>query len=279
VRPEAQDEDGAGVVEEVGSEVKLFKVGDEVFFAGVINRNGTNAEYTAVDERIVGRKPKNFSWEQAAAVPLTGLTAWEGLECQLGIKPNADNSQKTILVIAGAGGVGSIVIPLAKKVFNLKVVATASRPETVEYSKKLGADVVVNHKEDILEQLKQNGISGVDYIFNTANNDENFDQIVPSLNTFGRIVAITGANKPINTAPLFGKCGSISYELMFTRGLTGVDIEKQHEILNNLADLVEKGIIPDRATTILSLPKDIVAAHNQQAKGDNIGKIVLTTNF
>jgi len=271
--------DGAGIVEAVGSDSKLFKVGDEVYFAGDISRNGTNAEYVAVDERIVGRKPKNFSWEQAAAVPLCGLTAWEGIEEQLQIAPNTDNSSKTILIVAGAGGVGSIAIPLAKKIFKLKVIATASRPETLEYVKKIGADHVIDHTKDMKEQLQKLGYpSGVDYIYNCADVGQNFDQIVPLIAPYGKILNITYADK-LNVGPLFYKRATLTWEFMFARSSNGIHVEKQHEILNNLADLIEKGLIPDRVTKVLSLKKDLVAAHKQLESGTTVGKVVLTVDL
>jgi len=272
--------DGAGEVEAVGGEVKLFNKGEKVFFAGNIQKNGTNAEYILVDERIVGKMPEGDAWsfEKAAAIPLTGLTAWEGLEEQLGlVANNPDNSSKSILVVSGAGGVGSIVIPLAKKVFGLgKVIATASRPETIEFVKKLGADEVINHREDLLEQLKKIGYpTGVNYIFYCAEADEGLEKTFPAITHFGKIVCITGSSKPINVLPLFAKRATLTWEMMFTRSITGIEIEKQHKILTNLASLAEKGIIPDSVTKVYSLKNELAQAHKEQESGNAIGKLVL----
>jgi len=276
--------DASGVVEKIGSEVQLFKEHDEVYFAGSIVRQGANAEYAIVDERIVGRKPKSFTFEQAAGVPLTALTAWEGLKEQLGIKPFTDNTHKTILVVGAAGGVGSITVQLAKKIFNLKVIATASRPETVDFSKSQGADYVINHHGNILEQLKQIGFKGVDYIYDCVNLDSNFDNLAPALNDFGKILGITGAIKPINYGILFPKRGTLTFEHMFLRPRTGIEIEKQHHILNQVADLIDKGVITDR---VLKEHKfklgpdatDLRHAHTLQETNSTIGKISLTVDF
>jgi len=274
--------DGVGEVVEVGSEVKLFAIKDQVYFAGSILRNGTNAEYVLVDERIVGKKPKNLTDEQAAAIPLTGLTAWEGLAEQLGLVPNTDNyANKSLLVVAGAGGVGSIVIPLAKKVFKIgKVIATASRQDTVDFVKKLGADDVVDHHKDVLEQLKAKGHpTGVDYIFFCAEADDNIEKIFPAISHFGKIVSITISNKPINVSSLFGKRATLSWELMFTRPITGIEQEKQHDILTRLAELADNGTIPDRVTKVYSLKNELVLAHKEQESGAAIGKIVLKVDL
>jgi len=272
--------DGAGVVEAVGSDAKLFKVGDEVYFAGSVIRDGTNAEYIVVDERIVGRKPKNLTWEQAAAIPLCGLTAWEGLVEQLHLDPNTDYSAKSILVVAGAGGVGSIVVPLVKKIFKFQTIATASRAETVDYVKNLGADHVIDHRRDLVSQLKELGYNqGVDYIYNCADASQNTEQLLNAIAPFGAIVNITAVKKAIEVDALFRKRATLTYEYMFARPITGVEIEKQHQILNHLADLTEQGIIPDRATAVLSLKKDLTAAHKQLESGTTIGKVVLTVDL
>jgi zinc-binding alcohol dehydrogenase family protein len=169
--------DGVGIVEKLGSEASLFEIGDKVWLAGVINRNGTNAEYIAVDERIVGNAPQKISTAQAAAVPLVLLTAWEGLFEQLGLKAfDPANQGKTLLILPGAGGVGSFVVQLAKKLCGLTVVATASRPESEAAAKALGADHVINHRMPLKQQLELKGLSGVDYIFNAYDTHANFDQ-------------------------------------------------------------------------------------------------------
>ena len=169
--------DASGIVEEVGSEVKLYKKGDEVFFAGDPSRPGCNAQFMVIDERIVGVKPKSLNWAEAAGLPLTALTVWEAIEEQMHISLDKEkNKQKTILFVAGAGGVGSIGIQLAKTVFGLKVVATASRKDTVDFCKKMGADYVINHKNNLKQELENVGLKGVDYkkIVNTVTKVEPF---------------------------------------------------------------------------------------------------------
>ena len=197
--------DGAGVVEAVGKNVTKFKEGDEVYFAGVMSRQGSNADYTLLDERVVALKPKNVSFAEAAGFPLTGLTAIEGLVESLHVrlrenetKDDDDNGEKVLLVIGGAGGVGSMVIQLAKQWLRpLRVVATASRPETVEWCKKLGADDVINHKNNLKEELEKIGVKGVDYVFNTASTEQWFEQIVDIANPLARIVLINETDEKL----------------------------------------------------------------------------------
>ena len=172
--------DAAGVVEVVRADVSVFEVGDEVYFAGDVTRPGSYAEYVAVDERIVGRKPESLNFEEAAAIPLTALTAWEG------IIETMSAQDGVILIVGGAGGVGSIPTQIAKQVCGLRVVATASRPETEAFCRQMGADAVINHHEDMAPQLKALELSGADYIFSTADL-ANFPQLVACLNPLGNL--------------------------------------------------------------------------------------------
>lgn len=165
--------DAAGVVEAVGENVTLFKVGDEVYYAGDITKSGCNAEFQVIDERIVGKKPKSLNEEAAAAIPLTALTAWEILFDRIRISAEKDKG-KTLLIIGGAGGVGSIAIQLAKKIANLKVIATASRPQTIEWCKQMGADVVVNHK-NLLDEVRNAGFQFVDFIVDFVDSNSYWD--------------------------------------------------------------------------------------------------------
>lgn len=182
-----------GVVVAKGAEATLFEVGDRVWTAGVLNRNGTNADFMAVDERIVGYAPTSLPSSTAAAVPLTLLTAWEGIFEGLGIAPLADeNAGKTLLILPGAGGVGSFVIQLAKKIAGLTVIATASRPESEAACTELGADFVINHRNPLKEQLEAKGIEGVDYIYNVRRSVRSIrsrlaptSPLVPSVATAG----------------------------------------------------------------------------------------------
>lgn len=271
--------DSAGVVEAVGAEATLFRVGDHVYFAGVLSRAGSFAEYTLVDERIVGHKPKSLSWDQAATVPLVALTAYEAIHEQLGVSPDHKeaNAKKVLLMIAGAGGVGSIAIQLAKREFGLTVVATASRDETVSYCKELGADHVINHTQPLLPQLKQLGLNGVDYIFNTIDMVQNFSELASVLNVFGKIVDIVGPSGPIAIGAIMAKRATITYELMFTRGLFNVEPEVQNKILTRVAHLIDSGTIKHCMKERFDFTLDgVKKALALQASSKAMGKIAIT---
>jgi len=270
--------DGVGTVEKLGSEASLFKVGDKVWTAGVINRNGTNSEYTAVDERIVGYAPSKISAAKAAAVPLVLLTAWEGIFEQLGLKPfdSKSNAGKSLLILPGAGGVGSFVIQLAKKLCGLIVIATASRTESGAAVKALGADIVINHRKPLKEQLEANGLSGVDYIYNAYKTDVNFDQYCEIINPLGKIVSIVECDKDLPLTKLMSKRATFSWELMFTRALYNADPIQQHYILNHGAMLVDCGLLqlPDVVIHPYSV-ENLRKIHEEQESGRMIGKNVL----
>jgi len=276
--------DAAGVVEAVGGEVTLFKPGDEVYFAGVINRPGANAEYTCVDERIVGHKPKSLSFKEAAAEPLTILTAWEAIVEGMHVPVPKDasdhpNSHKSILVIAGAGGTGSIGVQIAKRILKFgTVIATASREETIEYSKKMGADHVIDHKKDLLEQIQALGLKGVNYVYNTVDADSNFENVQQAVLPLGAIANITTGGTPIDVAKLFGRRISFVWEIMFARALFDVEPEKQGAILNHFAGLYDSGLLQHRAVTEFAW-EDLPKAQALQDSGTSIGKIILTVKF
>ncbi|MEM1220313.1 MAG: zinc-binding alcohol dehydrogenase family protein, partial [Bacteroidota bacterium] len=188
--------DAVGIVEAVGDQVQLFQVGDAVFYAGDLTRPGSNAEYQLVDERIVGRKPQNLTNAEAAAIPLTGLTAYESLFDRIRIDPTRD-AGKSVLILAGAGGVGSIAIQLAKKLGNLTVIATASRPETQAWCEEMGADFVVNHYE-LSSELARIGHEQVDYILDFVSLNGYWDTLAEIIKPQGHIVSITGSSDPLN---------------------------------------------------------------------------------
>ena len=267
--------DAAGVVAAVGSDVRLFAVGDEVFFAGDITRPGCYAEYVAVDERIVGRKPRTLTFAEAAAVPLTALTAWEGLIETLDATNPAHGRPKTVLVVGGAGGVGSIAIQIARQVCGLQVVATASRPESAEFCRSLGADGVIDHTRDFVPQLRTLGLDGVHYIFSTARLG-NFAQLVASLKPLGKICVILGGEeaKALDVSGLFPIRGTLAFELMFTRPRVGVEPERQGQILDRVAGLLDRGILRTTMTRLVSWG-DIQDAHRAIESGHTLGKIVL----
>jgi NADPH2:quinone reductase len=268
--------DAVGTVEAVGDKTSKFKVGDEVFYAGDLLRSGSNAEYQLVDERIVGPKPKSLTDAEAAALPLTGLTAWESLFDRIKVNPLSDRG-KTVLILAGAGGVGSIAIQIAKKVADLTVIATASRPESENWCKALGADFVVNHR-DLKAEMDKIGHRQVDYILDFVDLEGYWEMATDIIKPQGHIVSITGSSRPLNLDLLKTKSVSFSWELMYTRSMYGtVDIAKQHEILNNIADLIDDGTLRTTLTTTLQgfTVENLKKAHQMQESGKTIGKTVI----
>jgi len=243
--------DGSGVVEKLGKNVSNFKVGDEVYFSGTFQRNGTFSEYTVVDERIVGMKPKKLSWGESASAPLCCLTAYEGIFEQLGVSLNPDdNKNKSLLVIAGAGGVGGYVIQFAKMA-GLKVIATASRTESSEFCKKLGADYVIDHNHDLLEGLKgtKEFSNGVNYVYNTASTDLYFEKLPPVLLPLGKAVFINGTGGKFAIGPWMNKRLTFSFEFMFSRPIHNCEPENQGKILNTLSKLFDEGKIKHTMTS------------------------------
>lgn len=267
--------DAAGTVEAVGDKVTLFKKGDEVFYAGDINKAGSNAEYQLIDERIVGKKPSSLTIEQAAAMPLTALTAWELFFDRMRISEK--NKGKTILLIGGAGGVGSIAIQIAKKIAGLTVIATASRPETIEWCKKMGADHVVNHK-DLVNEVRKAGFQQVDFIADFVDINFYWDAVAELIKPQGHIASITGSAAPIALNKLKGKSVSFSWELMFTRPTFETDdLIEQHHILNRVSKLLDTGtLISTHQQTLIGLSADnFKQAHAQLESGTTIGKLVI----
>ena len=268
--------DGAGVVEASGPEVTLFRPGDEVFFAGDITRAGSYAEYVAIDERIVGRKPASLTYEEAAAVPLTALTAWEGMFEQLGIDPLAP--PRPILIVGGAGGVGSIAVQIAARVAGLHVVATASRQESAEHARAMGAAAIIDHYQEFAPQVQASGLPGFDLIFSTARL-ENFGQLVSVLNPLGRICLILSGppSQALDVSALMGIRGTVTWELMFTRPRLGIEAERQGQILNRVAALLDAGVLTSTLTQQLSW-REMAEAHRRLETSHTIGKIVLTVD-
>ncbi len=268
--------DAVGRVEAVGDESSWFKVGDEVYYAGDITRDGSNAEYQLIDERIAGHKPKNLTLAEAAAIPLTGLTAWECIFDRIKINAETDRG-KTVLILAGAGGVGSIAIQLAKKVAGLLVIATASRPESVSWCKQMGADHVVNHR-NLKAELENIGYPDVDYILDFVDLEAYWEIACEIIKPQGHIVSITGSKNPLNLNLLKNKSVTFSWELMYTRSMfTTDDMEKQHQILNEIARLLDDGTLRSTlATTLYGFTVDnLKKAHQMQESGRTIGKTVI----
>ncbi|ADB39918.1 zinc-binding alcohol dehydrogenase family protein [Spirosoma linguale] len=269
--------DAVGVVEAVGSDVSLFKVGDAVYYAGDITRSGSNAEYQLIDERIVGRKPTTLSNEAAAGIPLTALTAWEIFFDRMRLSPERDRN-KTLLIIGGAGGVGSIAIQLAKKLLGLHVIATASRPETIDWCKKMGADLVVNHR-NLIDEVRNAGFQYVDYIVDFVDTNGYWDTLAELIKPQGHIASITGSAAPVVLNKLKNKSVSFSWEFMFTRSTYQTDdMIEQHHILNQVADLLDEGVLQPTVTqTLHGLTADALKqAHAQLESGTTIGKLVIS---
>lgn len=268
--------DAVGTVEAVGVKTSRFKVGDEVYYAGDLTRSGSNAEYQLIDERIVGNKPSNLTVAEAAAIPLTGLTAYESLFDRIKINPKTDK-EKTILILAGAGGVGSIAIQLAKKIGNLTVIATASRPDSIQWCKEMGADFVVNHY-NLKEELEGTGHQEVDYILDCVDLEGYWKTMAEIIKPQGHIVSITGSSTPLNLDILKKKSVTFSWELMYTRSMyTTDDMARQHDILNKLGELLDAGTIKTTLTTTLEgfTVNNLKKAHKMQESGKTIGKTVI----
>lgn len=274
--PRVMGWDAMGKVVAVGEEVSLFSKGDSVFYAGAINRSGSNQEYQLVDERIAGCSPKHISIVEAAAMPLTSLTAWEILFDRIRICSEKDKG-KSILIIGGAGGVGSVAIQLAKQLAGLRVIATASRPETIEWCKKYGADHVVDHK-DLLNEMKRIGFDSVDFILDFVDLNQYWDILVQLVKPQGRIGSISDPDDPVNLRRLKSKSVSFHWELMFTRSMYETDdMVEQHHILNRMAALLDEGTIRSTVNKVFHgfSVAHIKEAHRLLETNAVIGKIVI----
>lgn len=265
--------DMAGVVKEVGSRVGNFKIGDQVYGSGDITRPGSYAQLLAIDSRIIAQKPTSLSFVEAAALPLTTLTAWEAL---LEHKDFNLNDSAKVLIIGGAGGVGSIATQLLKAKTNSMVITTASRPESVAWSRGLGADHVLNHKNDLGDELKKVGISEVDVVFVTTHTDLYLKVIPKILRPFGHMVMIDEPKK-LDIFPFKNKAQSIHWELMFVKSMTGYRIESQGQILKETAELIDSGKIRTSMNKVLKglTVANIKAAHTLAENHEAIGKIVI----
>ncbi|MDS7942826.1 zinc-binding alcohol dehydrogenase family protein [Acinetobacter sp. V110_1] len=268
--------DAVGVVEATGDKVTQFKVGDVVWYAGALNRQGSNSELQLVDERIVGHKPKILEATEAAALPLTAITAWEMLFDRLQVPKNAPVNT-TILVIGGAGGVGSITIQLLKQLTNLTIIATASRSETKEWVKQLGADYVLDHREPLAPQIKQLGLNAPLYVFSTTQTDQHLADIVELIAPQGYFGLIDDPEQ-LDIKPFKSKSVSVHWEFMFTRSMFQTeDMQKQSEVLNEVSKLVDEGKIKTTVTEVLSPinAENLKQVHQQIESGKTKGKIVL----
>jgi zinc-binding alcohol dehydrogenase family protein len=267
--------DAAGVAVATGGEVSLFAVGDEVYYAGSVNRPGTNMALHAVDERIVGRKPSSLDFAAAAALPLATITAWECLFDRLGLTPQ---STGTLLVVGASGGVGSMVLQLIKVLVpGVRTIATASRPEAVEWVVSLGADDVVDHHEDLVAQVKALAPGGVDWVF-TAHSDGQIETYATLLRPFGHVVAIDDPSR-VDVRVFKPKSLTWHWELMFTRSVHQTpDMAEQGVLLTRVAGLVDDGVIRTTETRRLGplTAATLREAHRLLESGHTIGKVVLT---
>lgn len=274
--------DACGTVVSVGDKVTLFSPGQRVFYAGDITRAGCNSEYHTIDERIVGHAPETLSIEQSAAMPLTALTAWEALFNRLNIPLDGTQAgeliQKRILIIGGAGGVGSMACQLASKLAGLTVVASASRPESIAWCKAMGADFVVNHHH-LAHDISALEIDTFDYILCCNDTDMHFDNMVEYIAPQGHICSIVDNTQPLALNKLKAKSASFSWEFMFTRAMFKTDdMIEQHHILNEVARLLDEGIIQTTLQQTLSPihAENLRAAHARLEQGSMIGKLVLS---
>jgi zinc-binding alcohol dehydrogenase family protein len=269
--------DAAGLVEAVGAEVSLFRAGDEVFYAGAIDRPGSNSELQVVDERLVGRKPRSLSFAEAAALPLTSITAWELLFDRLGVE-RAPSSTGRLLVINGAGGVGSILTQIARRLTGLTVIATASRPETIAWCKEMGAHHVIDHRRPLDAELKAIGLPQVEYVAGLTATDKHLPAIAAAIAPQGKIAVIDDP-KTLDVVPLKRKSVSLHWELVFTRSLFQTpDMVAQHELLDQVADLVDAGVLRTTLTENAG-PIDVRnlrRVHALVESGRSIGKRVLS---
>jgi len=269
--------DAAGVVEAVGPDVQDFKPGDAVYYAGSIARPGTNSEYHLVDERIVGRKPASLSDAEAAALPLTAITAWEMLFDRLGVRRPTPQGGNTILVIGGAGGVGSITIQLLRVLTDLTVIASASRPETQDWVRDCGAHHVVDHRQPLAPQVEALGLGAPGFVFSTTQTDLHYAEVVELIAPQGRFGLIDDPEE-LDAMPLKIKAVSLHWEMMFTRSLFGTpDMAEQGKLLNKVASLVDAGRIRSTATEVAGKidAATLRAVHARIESGTARGKIVL----
>jgi NADPH2:quinone reductase len=269
--------DAAGTVEAVGAEVTLFKPGDTVYYAGDVTRPGCNSEFHLVDERIVGRKPRRLDFAQAAAIPLTAITAWEAFFDRMKIDLGGRHGGAAILIIGGAGGVGSLGIQLAK-IAGLTVIATASRPESIAWVKELGATHVIDHRKEMRPQLEALGKKHVEYIANFNDLDQHWAVMGDLIAPQGSMVAIVGNRNPLPMDAVRAKSATLCWELMFTRPrFKTPDMIEQHRLLNQVTDWLDAGELRGTLRQTLSPinAANLRAAHQKVESGTMVGKLVL----
>jgi zinc-binding alcohol dehydrogenase family protein len=269
--------DAAGVVRKIGSKVTLFKEGDEVWYAGDLTRQGSNAQLQAVDERIVGPKPKSLSFAEAAALPLTAITAWELLFDRLKVQLADPTQRNALLVIGAAGGVGSVLIQLARNLTGLTIIGTASRAETQDWARAKGAHHVIDHSKPWAEQLTAIGFEHVSHVVSLTHTDSYLDQIVDVLQPEGQLALIDDP-KALDIVPFKRKSLSVHWELMFTRSIFKTPtLTRQHDLLSRVSALVDSGVVTTTLTQRIEgiNAANLIKAHAQIESASTRGKIVL----
>lgn len=269
--------DASGIVEAVGEDCRLFSPGDEVWYAGAIDRPGANAELHLVDERITGSKPKSLDFARAAAMPLTTITAWEILFDRLQVKPGKRHTGEVLLIMGAAGGVGSMLTQLASRLTGLTVIGTASRPETREWVSSMGADFVIDHSQPLLAQLSDIGIDTVSHVASLTRSDLHLYNIVELIAPFGKIAMIDDPGA-VDFTRLKTKSISLHWEFMYTRSLFNTpDMIEQHQLLNEVSALVDAGLIRTTFNEHYGRinAENLKRAHAMLESGKSIGKIVL----
>lgn len=267
--------DASGIVKAVGAGVTQFKAGDEVWYAGDITRPGSNTAHQLIDARIVGHKPQSLDWAAAAALPLTALTAWEGLFERLNIQDAG--AEKTLLIIGGAGGVGSLAIPFAKHNSKINVIATASREDSAQWCRDRGADLVVNYR-DLQGELAKHDIKFVDYIFILNDTDGHWAAVSELIAPQGHICTIVENDRPLDQSKLKSKSAALHWEFMYTRSMyQTADMARQGEILNEVAKLVDNGVVESSLSETLHglSVESITEAHRKVLDGHMRGKVVV----
>ncbi|KGD85768.1 zinc-binding alcohol dehydrogenase family protein [Rhizobium sp. YS-1r] len=271
--------DAAGIVKTVGPDVKLFKPGDEVYYAGAINRPGTNAEFHLVDERIVGFKPNTLGFEEAAALPLTAITAYEALFHRMKVEDKVAGAWNAVLIIGGAGGVGSIAIQLLRELSDVIVIGTGSRPQTQQWIRELGAHHVLDHSKPMATQLAEMAIGAPAFVFSTTHTDQHIKDIIELIAPQGRFSLIDDPKEPMDLRPFKSKALSIHWEMMFARPVwQTADMIEQHKLLNHVAELVDAKKIRTTLSEVLGTisAANLKKAHAMIESNRTRGKLVLS---
>ena len=271
--------DAAGVVRAVGPDVKLFKPGDEVFYAGAVNRPGTNAELHLVDERIVGKKPSSLSFEESAALPLTAITAYETLFHRMKVQDKVASAWNAVLVIGGAGGVGSISIQLLRELTDATVIGTGSRPETQDWIRTLGAHHVLDHSKPLAKQIAGMAIGNPAFVFSTTETSDHINDILEMIAPQGRLGLIDDPKEPIDIRQFKRKALSIHWETMFVRPVfQTADMIEQYKLLNHVSELVDAGKIRTTLSDVIGPinAENLKKAHARIESGTTRGKLVLS---